>query len=179
MAQVTVESFNLLDAQWNKRKNRNGSVEIVPEHEMGRLTFDVIGKVGFGYDLHVLDETPRALERGHSMSFKQALEKCASTLLTVRTILPSFIWPLFEQPMHEVSKYLDELIAERLKQTEKRHDLLSMMMTLNEAELNENQDLGESHDNLNVGRTKLSLQEIKSDALVFLCMLNFGVFTIG
>lgn len=73
---------------------------------------------------------------------------------------------------------MDDIIATRKQSIEHQSDLLSMLTTLNEMELTNDELLGK-----NEKRTKLTLQEIKSDTFIFLLagheVRNYGHVTNG
>lgn len=160
VAEVAVDCAKLLMQRWETKQGH-----VNPEHDMSDLTMDVIGKVGFGYNLGVLEKRQESIhDSNHKMLFKDALEYIIRTALVMRFLLPdaiTFRVPKVKQSLKEVDQYMDEIIASK-KKTDKP-DLLTSLCTLNESGILEEDT---SLEEFKTGtRTKLSFEEIKSDSM--------------
>jgi cytochrome P450 len=156
LVDVSNESTDLLI----KKLDGSGTKKLEVNHDMTMVTMDIIGKSNFGTDLKIFDEDSNAKhtqfdKKKHTESFYDALEGANTMGIAMFNFIPeSLHWlPLFNpvrKHINETKSYIEELVEQRKKE-EGHLDLLSLLLQSNEH-----------------GATKLSPQEIISDAFIFL-----------
>jgi cytochrome P450 len=115
MADISVDSMDLLIQRWNKKleQEKKNSIVINGEHDMTDVTLDIIGKAGFGTDLNIWTEKTWYDRNKYTYSFREALDKTVMKGILVRGQLPDwtqFVFPDVNRAIADVDKYMDELM---------------------------------------------------------------------
>jgi len=157
LVDISNESTDLL----LKRLEKDRVMEV--NADMTDVTMDIIGKSNFGVDLNVFHESdPNAKhtlfdKSKYKRSFYDALELTNTLGIAIWNFVPVFMRPLWIfksglEAVSEVQEYILDIVSQRRENgIEGRSDLVSLLLESNES-----------------GETKLTNQEIVSDAFIFL-----------
>ncbi|KAL9641998.1 hypothetical protein ABK040_004054 [Willaertia magna] len=191
LCDVTVDSTDILmKKKWLNFQTENNSatigqptntknnffIDLNPDRDLTDLTLDILGKAGFGYNFGIFNEEESTFQPSNTTSkasaqqeqkeqyiYHHSFREAVSLTLRRTTLIKRFLSrePFYSLALklfncyhatNDVSHYIDELIEKRkLEKIKDKTDILSLMVYSNE-----------------LVEDKLTNEEIKSDALIFI-----------
>ncbi len=170
VAQVANESMTLLMNKW-KSTSPTPTIQVNACDEFNEVTFDILGKAGFGSDFEVY--------HGGQNSIGKAMNNSISYDIVLRGVVllmsPQWLRKLlinYEPPnLKRVHQFIDELIEKRQREQDPRNrDLLSLLVRAKQEEAEEEGTTPQGNS--------LSIQEIRANIFIFLLAgLNVSFFS--